>query len=273
MAEPPLGETLVAEPDAGQAATAEAARQSALKLAREMHKHQPIGVLPATQSLVYVLVVSLFAITFTVQPIRIPSGSMEPTLLIGDFLLMNKVSVAKNSGWSPLPQTAIHRGDIVVFHDPVDDPSVHLVKRVVGLPGERIHLRDGVVYVNDVALKEPYAVHRRAPADEYRDDFPTLNSVDSAVNSNWWIRLRGLIKDGDITVPPASYFVLGDNRNNSEDSRYWGFVPRDYIVGKPLLVYFSFRQPVVEDVHDGGAGETHRLWDIVRWSRTFRVVR
>jgi signal peptidase I len=264
-----MGEPLLeAQPE-----VAESARIRAQQLALQAHKHQPIGILPALQSLLFVLIVSLFAITFTLQPIRIPSGSMEPTLLVGDFLLMNKASAAMPGGWSAMPPTSIRRGDVIVFHDPVDDPSVHLVKRVIGLPGERIHLRDGVVYINDVAIREPYAVHRRAPADEYRDDFPTLASLDTAVNSNWWIRLRSLIKDGDITVPPASYFVLGDNRNNSEDSRYWGFVPRELIVGKPLMVYFSFRQPGTDDAPDPDDPDAgHSKWDIARWGRTFRVI-
>ncbi len=240
------------------------------------HKHQPIGVLPALQSLIYVLVISMFAMTFTLQPIRIPSGSMEPTLLVGDFLLMNKESVAKTGGWSPMAPGSIERGDVIVFHDPVDDPSVHLVKRVVGLPGEKLHMRNGVVYVNGVALKEPYAVHRRAPEDAFRDDFPSLNQMDSEVNSNWWIRLRGLVHEGDITVPAASYFVMGDNRNNSVDSRYWGFVPRDYIVGKPLMIYFSFRQPGSDEGEEAGlfpGAAAQGRWDWWRWGRMFRVVK
>jgi len=246
---------------------------------RAAHKHQPIGVLPALQSLLYLLVASLFVMTFTMQPIRIPSASMEPTLLVGDFLLMNKAAATTNPSWL-MPREGIERGDVIVFHDPVDDPSVHLVKRVVGLPGDRIHLRDGVVYVNGVALKEPYAVHRRAAEDVFRDDFPNLNTMNSEVNTNWWIRLRGLVHEGDITVPARSYFVMGDNRNDSEDSRYWGFVPRDYIVGKPLLIYFSFRQPGSDDAADAGLAPVdgdayagHGRWDIARWGRMFRVVR
>jgi signal peptidase I len=243
---------------------------------RSPHKHQPIGVLPAVQSLLFLLISSLFVMTFTMQPIRIPSASMEPTLLVGDFLLMNKEAAATNPSWL-MPQAGIERGDVIVFHDPVDDPSVHLVKRVVGLPGDRIHLRDGVVYVNGVALKEPYAVYRRSAEDVFRDDFPNLNTMSSEVNTNWWIRLRGLVHEGDITVPARSYFVMGDNRNNSEDSRYWGFVPRDYIVGKPLLIYFSFRQPGSDDPADAGLvpgpPEAHGRWDIARWRRMFRVVR
>jgi signal peptidase I len=253
---------------------ANGAKDGAPRAHARSHKHQPIGVLPALQSLIYLLVASLFVMTFTMQPIRIPSASMEPTLLVGDFLLMNKEAAAANTAWL-MPPAGIERGDVIVFHDPVDDPSVHLVKRVVGLPGDRIHLRDGVVYVNGVALKEPYAVYRRSAEDVFRDDFPNLNTMSSEVNTNWWIRLRGLVHEGDITVPARSYFVMGDNRNDSEDSRYWGFVPRDYIVGKPLLIYFSFRQPGSEDAADAGLvpGDAHGRWDIARWGRMFRVVK
>ncbi len=240
------------------------------RVAARPYAHHPVGVLPALQSLIYVLVISLFIMTFTLQPIRIPSSSMEPTLLVGDFLLMDKGSGGTKAAW-PMPPSTIQRGDVVVFHDPVEDPSVHLVKRVVGLPGDRIHLRDGVVYRNGAALEEAYAVHRGSAPDVFRDDFPNLNTMDAEVNSNWWIRLRGLVQEGEITVPAGSYFVLGDNRNNSEDSRYWGFVPRSAIVGKPLLVYFSWRQP--EGDETPATQDGRRRWDIARWRRTFKIVR
>lgn len=226
------------------------------------YRHQPVGVLSSVQSLLYVLVVTLFVTTFTVQPIRIPSASMEPTLLVGDFLLMDK-QVA-GAAWGLLPPIGVQRGDVVVFHDPVDDPKVHLVKRVIGVPGDRIHLRDGVVYRNGEALREGYAVYRRAAADEFRDDFPDLQTMDARVNPNWWIKLRGLARDGEVTVPAESYFVMGDNRNDSEDSRYWGFVPGAAIVGRPLVIYFSWREP--------GEGSGVAL-GLGRWERVLRVVR
>jgi len=237
--------------------------------------HHPVGLLPAVQSLLLVLTVSLFVMTFTVQPIRIPSASMEPTLLVGDFMLMDKQSV-EGSADGLLPPVSINRGDVIVFHDPVDDPNVHLVKRVIGIPGDRIHLRDGVVYLNGTPLKESYAVYRQSAEDRYRDDFPDLQTMQTRVNPMWWIRLRNLVHDGDVTVPQASYFVMGDNRNDSEDSRYWGFVPRNAIVGKPLVIYFSWRQPGSEDGNsamrrdpDSGSAAA----SFARWNRTFRVVR
>jgi signal peptidase I len=201
------------------------------------HRH---GILQAFQSLVTLIVIALFIITFTFQPFRIPSQSMEPTLLVGDFLLVNK-EVSKDS-WLPLvaPTYQIHRGDLVVFHYPVE-PALHLVKRVIGLPGDRIRLHDGRAYINGEPLPEPYAIFRPAAADSYRDEFPRLGAADPNIDSRWWIQLRSLVSNGEITVPPDSFFVLGDNRNDSEDSRYWGFVPRAAIVGKPFLIYFSLR--------------------------------
>ena len=277
-------------------------RQPTPQQRRQQYSH-PVGVLPALQSLLYVLVVAMFLMTFTVQPIRIPSPSMEPTLLIGDFLLLDKQSVA--SGPSLLPPTGIKRGDVVVFHDPVDDPSIHLVKRVIGVPGDRLHLRDGIVYVNGQALHEKYAVYRPAARSTFRDDFPMLETIDAGVNPEWWIRLRGLVRDGEITVPKGNFFVMGDNRNDSEDSRYWGFVPADTVVGKPVLIYFSWNErhgertehPAAKVVEDQGnlqvttptgdiitaprrasrgampvAEDSPGPTDFARWDRTLRVV-
>ena len=219
--------------------------------------------MPAVQSLLYLIIVSLFLFTFTVQPIRIPSGSMEPTLLVGDFLLLDRQAVS--SDHLPLmPPTGIHRGDIIVFHDPVDDPSVHLVKRVIGVPGDHLHLHGNQVFVNGRPLQETYARYSPSLPDGFRDNFPSLAAMDARVNSAWWIRLRTLLHDGEITVPEGNYFVLGDNRNNSDDSRYWGFVPRAYIAGKPVLVYFSWIDTV--------SAQPKANTPFARWDRLFHVV-
>ena len=159
-----------------------------------------------------------------------------------------------------MPPSGVSRGDVVVFHDPVNDSSVHLVKRVIGLPGDHIRLKNNVVYVNENPLLEKYAVYRPSPPDGYRDNFPNLARLDARVDPVWWIRLRHLVQAGELVVPPGNYFVLGDNRNESDDSRYWGFVPRSYIVGEPVMVYFSWR-----------TGEDDM--DFARWDRTFHVVR
>jgi signal peptidase I len=162
----------------------------------------------------------------------------------------------------------------VIFHYPVD-ANLHLVKRVIGLPGDRVHLRDGRVYINGTALNEPYAMYGPAMPDSYRDDFPRLTSADPGVDSRWWIEMHTLVAHGELTVPEDSYFVLGDNRNNSEDSRYWGLVPRDAIVGKPLVIYFSLNEP--EDMPSVGsrqrASAADSLVNFARWDRMMRRVR
>ena len=238
------------------------------------------GLLQSFQSLVTIIVVALFIITFTVQPFRIPSESMEPTLLVGDFLLVNK-QIGAGSPLRIFGPNGIHRGDLIVFHFPVD-PSMHLVKRVVGLPGDHIRLRDGHAYVDGNALSEPYAVFRPAVPDSYRDDFPRMERADPGVDARWWSEMRTLVAHGELTVPADSYFVLGDNRNDSEDSRYWGFVPRAAIVGKPFLIYFSLKglgnapgetaaaEPGVgAERHDASVGS---VAGFARWDRALRII-
>ena len=219
-------------------------------MARTAESHT---MLHAIQSLLYIIVIAIFIITFAVQPFRIPSESMEPTLLVGDFLLVAKQEFPFPKDALPFPATPIKRGDVIVFHYPVD-PSIHLVKRVIGMPGDHLRLRDGHVYIDGRALVEPYAVYRPGPADNYRDNFPRLANPDPDVGSNWWIQMKSLVNHGELTVPPHSFFVLGDNRNDSEDSRYWGFVPASAIVGKPLRVYFSLNQTSKDDEEDEDAG-------------------
>lgn len=234
--------------------------------------HNP-GILPALQSLLYILIVALFIMTFAVQPFRIPSESMEPTLLAGDFLLVDKQAEGGAAG-PLLPANTIQRRDVVVFHFPLD-PATHLVKRVIGMPGDRLHLRDGRVYIDGKLLDEPYAVYRLAGPDDYRDNFPRTQTVNPAIDSGWWIRLRQLVKKGDLTIPPGQYFVMGDNRNDSDDSRYWGLVPREAIVGRPLLVYFSLREADPEAAPPvlNAPAEPHGWLDFARWNRTLRVIR
>jgi len=249
-------------------------------------------LLHAAQSLLYIIIVAIFIITFIFQPFRIPSESMQPTLMVGDFLLVAKQQFPMAADSLPFPSTPIKRGDVIVFHYPID-PSLHLVKRVVGLPGDHLRLHAGHVYIDGHALEEPYAVYRPGPADSFRDNFPRLANPDPDVTSNWWIQMRSLVNHGELTVPPRSFFVLGDNRNDSEDSRYWGFVPASAIVGKPLLIYFSLNQPGRDDDDPDSNTETPAtphvsalppprskqasvfpgLLNFARWDRTLRVVR
>ncbi len=247
--------------------------------------HHKIGVLPSFQSLLHLIVIAIFIITFCAQPFRIPSESMESTLLVGDFLLVNKQAGSPNAEESAglLPSANIHRGDIIVFHDPVD-ATLHLVKRVIGLPGDHLRLHSGRVFINGHALSEPYAVYRPSPPDNFRDNFPRFQSADPEIDSRWWIRMRSLIDNGELIIPIGNYFVMGDNRNDSEDSRYWGFVPREAIVGKPMLIYFSLQQHDTDDTsaltqealadqRRKPASKIDSLVDFARWGRTFQIVR
>jgi signal peptidase I len=249
------------------------------------HPVQTHGLLHSLEWLLCILVVVLFVITFTVQPFRIPSDSMEPTLMVGDFLLLAKQDFPALRSVPIFHAAAIKRGDVVVFHYPLD-PSVYLVKRVIGMPGDHLKLRNNRVFIDGHPLQESYAVYKPEPPDSFRDSFPRLQSPDPSVDSNWWILMKSLVNRGELTVPPGQYFVLGDNRNDSEDSRYWGFVPAAAIVGRPLLIYFSLNQEVRDDeslASSGSAAKTRlgtprkdsrwaALAHFARWDRTFRVV-
>jgi signal peptidase I len=243
--------------------------------------------LETVRSLLTILVIALFALTFILQPFRIPSESMERTLLVGDFLLVNKTIYGPPGIWSHLlPYRQVQRGDIIVFHFPLDPPE-HIVKRVVGIPGDRIHLRDGVLYRNGEAVNEPYVVYESAWADSFRDQFPTSTYTDPGVDTHWWLQMRAGISNGDVIVPAGKYFVMGDNRNHSRDSRYWGFVPRSAIVGRPFIIYFSLRQPSTTDLPElphvsaldtssdklGHDDAINKVVDFARWDRILRIVR
>lgn len=247
------------------------------------------SLLGSVRSLAFLLVIALFIVTFILQPFRIPSESMERTLLVGDFLLVNKAAYgpAGHFGWL-LPYRQIQRGDIVVFHFP-ENPPEHVVKRVIGIPGDRIHLKNGVAYRNGEALKEPYVVREPAWPDSYRDNFPVDTYSNPDVNVRWWEQLRHDESGDNLVVPSGEYFVMGDNRNHSRDSRYWGFVPRGDIEGRPFVIYFSLRQPSRTDWPLGPGTASQAVWpqdgklehegtldkivDFARWTRILRVVR
>ncbi len=261
----------------GAPATPEDARVPAPADQRQRHLLAP-HLLDTVRSTIVVIVAALFIITFLVQPFRIPSESMERTLLVGDFLLVDRASLAPAGKWGwLLPYRTVQRGDIVVFHFPVD-PEDHVVKRVIGVPGDSIALRDGLAAIDGNALPQPYAVFGPADADDYRDQFPRYTTDDPSVEPRWREDLHRLVHQGRLMVLANSYFVLGDNRNHSRDSRYWGFVPRQNIVGTPLLIYFSLREAPTADAAqspDGRLGNNAGSWlaGIARWDRILRVVR
>lgn len=234
--------------------------------------------LTSLQSLLATVVIAVFVITYVVQAFQIPSVSMENTLLIGDYLLVDKLCYG-GSGSFLVPYRPIRRGDIIVFHYPVN-PSQHFVKRVIGVPGDRIHLVNKRVFVNGTPLPEPYVRYFKPERNFFRDDFPRLDVLDPGINADWWVQMPKLVEDGQLIVPEGHYFAMGDNRDDSSDSRYWGFVPRENIVGRPLLIYWSIRNldndlPIPASVGDRlyhfAYAVTH-FFQITRWNRTFRVV-
>ena len=219
----------------------------------------------------------LFGTTTLVQAFVIPTGSMEDTLLIGDHLLVDKLAYAPEGRVSSylLPYRPVKRGDIIVFRYPIDIRQT-FVKRVVGVPGDRIRLVNKDVYLNGKKLEEPFVYHKTNYIDAYRDNFPNDPNVrlDEPANQ----MLQNNVANGEVVVPPNSYFAMGDNRDSSLDSRYWGFVPRDNIIGKPLIIYWSYDAPT-EHLASPTISLAH-LKDLVlnfftktRWRRTFMLIR
>ena len=219
------------------------------------------------ESIVIAVILALFVRTWVVQAFKIPTGSMEENLLIGDHLLVNKfVFAATNAGAERalLPVATIRRRDVIVFKYP-EEPDRDFIKRVIGLPGETVELKDKKVYINGKPLDEPYVHFLRPPAAE--SEFHEVTSFD--------VRERY----GPVTVPPNQYFVMGDNRDNSQDSRYWGFLPRDYVKGKALVIYWSY-EAGREDYQDESTGAAARgaisvfahFFTRTRWDRMFHQI-
>jgi signal peptidase I len=232
-------------------------------------------------SLAAVLVTGLFIITFILQAFEIPSSSMEDTLLIGDHVFVNREQFAPKTSWMPvLPYRDIKRGDIVVFLSPAE-PGLYVVKRIIGIPGDRIHLVDGAVYRNGEKLNESYVLHKGPVAyDPYRDNFPAVPPSETYnVSPEWQLLMRTHIEGNDIVVPTDSYFGMGDNRDVSLDSRYWGFIPKENVIGRPMFIYWSFNTPADQyrrtDFSERIGFLAHvalHFFDETRWRRTFRIV-
>jgi signal peptidase I len=232
------------------------------------------------QSLASTIVIAIFVIIFVVQAFQIPSGSMENTLLVGDYVLVDKFAYAPAGHWSWLvPYEKLHRGDIVVFKWPVH-PEQHFVKRLIGVPGDRIRLINGRVFINGKAVREDYAVYKFSNHDYFRDEFPLHKGVPSGITPAWMADLPEFTIDNELIVPEGSYFMMGDNRDDSSDSRYWGFVPRENVVGRPLLIYFSLRHfdddPLLVRADDKIGRFVDRLRDLptmTRWGRVLHFVK
>jgi signal peptidase I len=223
------------------------------------------------------IILLLFGTTTLVQAFVIPTGSMEDTLLVGDHLLVDKLAYAPGGSVSAslLPYSDVHRGDIIVFRYPIDIKQT-FVKRVMGVPGDRIRLESKKVFLNGHQLNEPYVVHKLDYMDSYRDNFPS--EPNAPLYPPAQAMLDHNVKNGEVTVPPGTFFAMGDNRDQSLDSRYWGFVPRENIIGKPLIIYWSY-DASTEELSNPAVSLTHLL-DIAihfptktRWSRTLRLIR
>ena len=207
------------------------------------------------ESLVIAVVLALFIRTFVVQAFKIPTGSMEQNLLIGDHLLVNKFvfgPAVSHIEKTLLPMTDIRRLDVVVFKYP-EDPERDFIKRVIGLPGDTIELRNKRVYVNGQRLEEPYVYYLEDPPPLPEEMSPSSDAPGTVSDPR--------VRYGPVTVPPNHYFAMGDNRDNSQDSRYWGFLPRENVKGKALVIYWSY------------AAETGNIFSATRWNRILRQVR
>jgi signal peptidase I len=241
--------------------------------------HTDSGWLSSAQSLLATIVIAVFVITFIIQAFQIPTDSMEDTLLVGDYLLVDKLHYGGTFGYPLVPYRPIKRGDVIVFHYPVNPPQ-HFVKRVIGVPGDRVRLINRQVYVNGIPLQEPYAVHKIGDHNAFRDEFPRLN-LPYGLDSRWWLQMQRLVEDGQLIVPSGHYFVMGDNRDDSYDSRYWGFVPQENVIGRPLIIYWSLRSfddgmprsPSASDKISHFAHAAMHIFQITRWDRTLKIVR
>jgi signal peptidase I len=263
--------------------------QPAPETAEERVEETPFEALASICS---ILVIGLFILTFLGQNFVIPSGSMEKTLLVGDHLVVDRVTLSPPTKWMPFVRyREPRRGDIVVFIKPVPDLDADgnpqyliLVKRLIGVPGDHIHLHNGVVILNGVAQNLPKDGDESEgnPSErEYLDEFPSIPpAMNASATEAWAVDFPNHLENGDLVVPPGKYFMMGDHRHNSLDSRYWGFVPRQNIMGRPLFNYWSFVTPE-EQYSQPGIGNSlawmgHvalHFFTETRWSRTGHLVK
>lgn len=286
MADEALTHEVQAEPPAASAEAGAASGQAPTpetKTPEEPHDQTTIS--EYLESLLVTVLLALFGTSFVVQAFKIPSASMEGTLQIGDHLLVNKFIFGGSGAWYEklLPYRPLERGDIIVFKYPYADHQ-HFVKRVIGLPGDHLKLVDQQVFVNGKLLNEPYVVHdSTAPFDTFNYSFPPMKdqmvSPQVIEESGWRKELRRYVQGDELVVPPGKIFAMGDNRDRSSDSRYWGFVDRSAVMGRPFLIYWSvdatssdYAQSTFFDRLIGVFETLAHLPARTRWSRMLRTV-
>jgi signal peptidase I len=242
------------------------------------------------ESLVVTVILALFGTTFIIQAFKIPTPSMEDNLLVGDHLLVNKFVFGSNNTLlgKLLPARDIHRGEVIVFKYP-EDMTKHYVKRAIGVPGDRIRIDSQKLYVNDQLMEEPYIFHKMPEHRNVlvRDIFPLSKDIMDRLSDylqnkdlfDSYLYYKPFLQGQEIVVPPGCYFAMGDNRDNSADSRYWGFVPRKNIVGRALIIYWSYQTDSNEHLQTSVADRLYQYGDVIinffkktRWTRTFRLV-
>ncbi len=221
------------------------------------------------------ILILLFGTTTLMQAFVVPTSSMESTVLVGDHMIVDKLAYAPAGAISKylLPYREVHRGDIIVFRWP-PDPKINYVKRVMGVPGDHLRVQNKEVYLNGKKLTEPYTQHISPSMEPYRDTFPA--EPFGPVDPRGMTMLANNVTNGEIIVPPKHYFAMGDNRDNSLDSRYWGFVPRENIIGKPFVIFWSYDAPT-EDLVDFTTKHfidlAQNFFTKTRWNRTLKLVR
>jgi signal peptidase I len=224
------------------------------------------------------IILLLFGTTTLLQAFVIPSGSMEQSLLVGDHVLVDKLIYAPSDAVTRhlLPYRDVRRGDVIVFRHPLD-LKVNLVKRAIGVPGDRIRLLNKQLILDGKPVNEPYAVHIAGTVDDYRDNFPSA-APPGQLRPRAFEMVQDHVMNGELVVPPGFIFAMGDNRENSDDSRYWGLVPRENIIGTPWLIYWSFDAPT-EDLMNPNISADHvvdvatHFFTKTRWARTFKFIR
>jgi signal peptidase I len=219
----------------------------------------------------------LFGTTTLLQAFVVPTGSMTNTVLIGDHMIVDKLAYAPGGPVSKylLPYEDVQRGDIIVFKYPLD-PSQPYVKRVIGVPGDHIRFQNKVLYLNGTRIEEPYRRLEPNQLSDYLNNFP--QTPDIMIDARARQMLVENVVGNELVVPQGYYFAMGDNRDNSADSRFWGFVPRENIIGKPVIIFWSYDAPTEQLV--GGTLNPAHLMDLAlhfftrtRWDRTFRLVK